>query len=185
MLSTRFFVLSLMAAALLTGAQAQAQSAARPQVRLPSGAVRSVILNNCVSCHGIDDYAFHALDRDGWQAILDGPHKQQRGVTLAATDEALLLDYLTDKFGPESVPFPRDYVAPEIADFFSNADARVFLQRTCAECHEIRVFEHRKDANGWRALVLDMRERGARLSDQNVEKLVEWLARARGINPVE
>ncbi len=165
--------------------EAKAQSAARPQVKLPDGPVRSVILKHCVSCHGIDDYAFRAMDRKGWQALLDGAHKQERGITLARRDERLLLDYLVEDFGPESVPFPRDYVAQEITEFFDNSAARVFLEGTCTECHEIRVFEHRKDVAGWRALVLDMRERGASISDQNIEKLVEWLGRTRGINPFE
>ena len=61
----------------------------------------------------------------------------------------------------------------------------MILERVCPECHELRVFDHRKDAAGWRALVLDMRERGASLSDVNLEKLVEWLGRVRGTNPVE
>jgi len=161
------------------------QSAARPEVQLPDGAVRSVLLKKCVACHGIDEYAFHALDRHGWQALLDGPHKQQRGLVLTSTDETLVLDYLVERFGPESVPFPRNYIAPEITEFFSNPEARVFLERVCTECHELRVFEHRKDMAGWRALVLDMRERGASLNDMNLEKLVEWLSRVRGLNPVE
>jgi hypothetical protein len=184
MLRNKAFLLMLVMGAMSTP-NVLAQSAARPQVRLPGGEVRSVLLKNCVSCHGIDDYAFFALDRDGWQAIIDVPHKQQRNLQLSSHDEALILDYLVDNFGPDSVPFPRNYVAREISEFFDNPEARVFLERVCAECHEIRVFDHRKDANGWRALVLDMRERGARLNDQNVEKLVEWLARVRGLNPVE
>jgi hypothetical protein len=162
-----------------------AQSAARPQVMLPEGPVRNVILKNCVSCHGIDDYAFHAMDREGWRNLIDIQHKEQRGVQVSRRDERLLLNYLTKSFGPESVPFPRNNVAREISEFFTNADARVFLERTCTECHEIRVFEHRKDANGWRALVLDMRERGASINDENIEKLVEWLGRVRGTNPTE
>jgi len=160
------------------------QSAARPQVELPEGPVRNVILRNCVACHGIDEYAFHALDRTGWKELLDVPHKQ-RGVSLSRRDERVLLDYLDKNFGTESIPFPRNYVAPEISEYFTNPEARVFLERVCTECHELRVFEHRKDAAGWRALVLDMRERGATVSDQNIEKLVEWLGRVRGTNPVE
>ncbi|MES2604998.1 MAG: hypothetical protein V4603_08675, partial [Pseudomonadota bacterium] len=162
-----------------------AQSAARPQVQLPDGPVRSVILKNCVSCHGIDDYAFHAMDRQGWQQLLDVQHKEQRGIVLSRKDERLLLGYLSENFGTESVAFPRDYVAQEISEYFDNSAARVFLEGTCTECHEIRVFEHRKDVNGWRALVLDMRERGASITDENIEKLVEWLGRVRGVNPVE
>ncbi len=163
---------------------AYGQSAARPQVELPQGAVRNVILRNCVACHGIDDYAFHALDRAGWKQLMDVPHKQ-RGVTLSGRDEKVLLNYLSDTFGTESIPFPRNYIAPAISEFFTNPEARVFLERVCTECHELRVFAHRKDAAGWRALVLDMRERGAKISALNIEKLVEWLARVRGTNPVE
>ncbi len=164
---------------------AVAQSAARPQVKLPEGPVRSVLLKNCVSCHGIDDYAFHAMDRKGWQELINTLHKEQRGVVLSRRDERILLNYLEENFGTESVPFPRNYVASEITEFFDNPQARIFLEGTCTECHELRVFEHRKDVPGWRALVLDMRERGASIADLDIEKLVEWLGRVRGTNPVE
>jgi len=30
---------------------------------------------------------------------------------------------------------------------------------------------------------LDMRQRGAKLDDEEVEKLVEWLGRVKGTNP--
>jgi hypothetical protein len=164
---------------------AVAQSAARPQVKLPEGPVRNVLLKNCISCHGIDDYAFHAMNRKGWQELIDTKHKQERGVVLSRKDERILLNYLTENFGPESVPFPRNYVASEITEFFDNPQARIFLETVCTECHELRVFDHRKDVPGWRALVLDMRERGASISDLEIEKLVEWLGRVRGTNPVE
>jgi len=177
--------LTLMAGlALLAGAgTACAQSAARPQVTLPNGPVRGVILKNCVSCHGIDDYAFRAMDRAGWQALLDTGHKQERGLKLAKADEDVLLDYLAKNFGPESVAFPRNYVAREISEYFDNTSARVFMETACGRCHDVNVFTVRKDVAGWRALVLDMRERGAKITDQNVEKLVEWLGRVRGTNP--
>jgi hypothetical protein len=117
--------------------------------------------------------------------LVDTKHKQERGVVLSRKDERILLNYLTENFGPESVPFPRNYVASEITEFFDNPQARIFLETVCTECHELRVFDHRKDVPGWRALVLDMRERGASISDLEIEKLVEWLGRVRGTNPVE
>ncbi|HTR00781.1 MAG TPA: hypothetical protein VMH83_12355, partial [Candidatus Acidoferrum sp.] len=129
-------------------------------------------------------YAFRAMDRAGWQTLIDTQHKQQRGLQLSSADETLLLDYLTQNFGAESVAFPRNYVAREISEYFDNNQARVFLEGTCGtRCHDVNVFSQRKDVAGWRALVLDMRERGAKITDQNVEKLVEWLGRVRGTNP--
>ena len=37
----------------------------RPKVERPDGPVWEVIRKNCTACHGIDDYAFYALDRAG------------------------------------------------------------------------------------------------------------------------
>src|SRR5690606_888494 len=72
-----------------------AQSAARPQVPLPEGPVRSIILKNCVSCHGIDDYAFHAMDRASWETMIDQLHPaDQRSLRISKGDKEILLDYL-------------------------------------------------------------------------------------------
>src|SRR5258707_4854999 len=66
---------------------------ARPQVTRPDGPVWQVIRKNCTSCHGIDDYAFFALDRAGWQALLEANHKGA-GVPRSEADRNTLLDWL-------------------------------------------------------------------------------------------
>src|SRR5436305_1666757 len=86
---------------------------ARPQVVRPNGPVWQVIRKNCTECHGIDDYAFYALDRDGWQALLETKHKGEGVVLsdpLSDKDRNILLDWLVSKFGPDSKPFPRTYI---------------------------------------------------------------------------
>ena len=158
------------------------ETSARPHVELPDEPVRSAIFKNCSACHGIDYYAYNALDKSGWQQLLEMKHKQPRSA-IAPEDEAVLLGYLVENFGPETVPFPREYVPPEITEFFSDQDARVFLEDNCADCHRIRVFGQRNTAAKWRDLVLEMRENGAELSDENLERLVEWLGRTRGLDP--
>ena len=40
----------------------------------------------------------------------------------------------------------------------------------------------RATVQAWRVTLVDMRERGAQLSDQELEQLVEWLARVWGTN---
>jgi len=57
-----FAVIAALMAGKSVGAQL-APRATRPQVVPPQGAVRQVIFKNCTSCHGIDDYAYNALDR--------------------------------------------------------------------------------------------------------------------------
>ena len=154
----------------------------RPQVTPPQGPARQVIFTYCTTCHGIDDYAYNALDRAGWDAHLTAKH---RGMDVPLPDEARahLLDWLAERFGPTTKPFPRAYVPPEVTTFFSDAQAEALLKRACSECHELdRVNGARFSPERWRVVALDMRERGAKLEDQELERLVEWLGRTRGTN---
>src|SRR4051812_40318465 len=103
-----------------TPAAAQ-RGATRPRVLMPDGPVRQVIRKNCTACHGIDDYAFFSLDRAGWDKLLDSKHKTG-DVQLSNQDRSLLLDWIVSKFGPDTKPFPRTYIAPEITTFFSDPE---------------------------------------------------------------
>jgi len=154
----------------------------RPQVTPPQGPPRQVLFKYCTTCHGIDDYAYNALDRAGWDAHLTTKHRGL-DVVLPAADRAILLDWLAERFGPTTKPFPRAYVAREVTTFFSDADADTLLKRACTACHAIeRVNDARFSPDRWRALTVDMRERGARLEDEELERLVEWLGRTKGTN---
>jgi hypothetical protein len=155
---------------------------ARPQVLRPDGPVWEVIRENCISCHGIDDYAFFALDKAGWQKVLENKHRDL-GIVLSDLDRNVLLDWLVSKFGPDTKPFPRTYVPQEITEFFSDPEANRLIDRVCTKCHaRDRVDKARNAEERWRAITLDMRERGAQISDQEVEQIVEWLGRVRGTN---
>jgi mono/diheme cytochrome c family protein len=179
-------VAAVIAAAALTTAPLAAQfggKATRPQVETPKGPVRQVILKNCSSCHGIDDYAYNALDRDGWNALIETKHRNLN-VSISDKDRGLLLDWVVAKFGPDSKPFPRAYVPPEITTFFSDAEAQALIGRACTTCHTVdRVNEARFSPDRWRVVTVDMRERGARITDEELERLVEWLGRVKGTNP--
>jgi hypothetical protein len=156
--------------------------AARPQVVPPKGPPRQVIFTYCTSCHGIDDYAYHARDRAGWDALLTAKH-DGLNVPLPAEARGILLGWLAERFGPTTKPFPRTYVAREITTFFSDAEGDAMLKRACTSCHAVdRVNTARYTADRWRVVTVDMRERGARLEDEELERLVEWLGRTRGTN---
>jgi cytochrome c553 len=142
-----------------------------------------VIFKSCTSCHGIDDYAYNALDRAGWSALIDSKHKDLP-VTLAGKDRELLLEWVVAKFGPDSRPFPRAYIPPEITTYFTDAEATTLVSRACSTCHGVdRVNDARNSPDRWRVVSLDMRQRGAKLTDEELEKLVEWLGRTKGTNP--
>ena len=155
----------------------------RPQVETPKGPVRQVILKNCSSCHGIDDYAYNALDRTGWNALIETKHKGLN-VPVSDKDRDLLLDWVAAKFGPDSKPFPRAYVPPDITTFFSDSEAQALVARACTSCHVVdRVNDARFSPDRWRVVTVDMRERGAKITDEELERLVEWLGRVKGTNP--
>src|SRR5688572_24942550 len=98
-----------------TPVSAQNNRATRPKVDRPDGAVWQVIRKNCTACHGIDDYAFYAMDRAGWQGLIESKHRTGPGAgataPLAEADWNLILTWLVGTFGPDTKPFPRDYVA--------------------------------------------------------------------------
>ena len=154
----------------------------RPKVQRPDGPVWDVVRKNCIQCHGIDDYAFYAQDRSAWQKLIASKHKTGEA-NLSEADQNILLDWLAAKFGADTKPFPRTYIPPEITSFFSDPEARRLLNRACTSCHGLeRVELLRNPEEAWRVLLVDMRERGAKLSDEELERLVEWLARVWGTN---
>jgi hypothetical protein len=157
-----------------------------PDVPLPEGTIRNILLDNCTSCHGIDDYAFFALDSAEWESLLAEKHVGDSRIETSDEEKAILLQYLSSNFGSDSIPFPRDYVPPEITEFFNNADARIFMEVRCISCHSLDpIMSNRRSPEGWRVLLVNERERGAKLNDEELERLAEWLGRARGINLFE
>ena len=178
-------VLCLLVVATASPAFAQfGNKATRPSVQPPKGAVRQVILKHCTMCHGIDDYAYNALDRAGWVALLDAKHDGRFASLLMPPDRDVLLDWLVVRFGPNTRPFPRGYVPPDITTYYSDAEAQALTARACTTCHAIgRVDDARFSPDRWRVVTVDMRERGAKLTDEELEKLVEWLGRTKGTNP--
>jgi len=151
-------------------------------IALMLSALFTTIRNNCTECHGIDDYAFFALDRAGWQKLIANKH-QGGEANLSDADRNLLLDYLVSKLGPETKPFPRSYVPPVITTFFSDPEAYRLRNQACTRCHGLdRESSSRKAEEAWRVTVVDMRERGARIGDEDIEWLVEWLTRVWGTN---
>lgn len=158
------------------------RGATRPRVQMPQGPVREIIRKNCTACHGIDDYAFFSLDRDGWEKLIQTKHKPG-DLSIPDKDRGPLLDWIVSNFGPNKKPFPRTYIAPEITTFFSDPEANRLLDRACTKCHDIdRINKERRTEEGWRVLAVDMRERGAQLTDEELERLVEWLGRVKGTN---
>ncbi len=153
----------------------------RPEVGLPDGPARQVILRSCTECHGIDDYAYNSLDRAGWHSLVDA--MVEKGAVIADGDRTILLDWLLTEFGPDSTPFPREYVVvPVESELFANdAAANDYLGVTCGACHSLdRVETAQFNEARWKTVITDMRRRGATVAEENVDDLVAFLTRTRG-----
>ena len=66
----------------------------------------------------------------------------------------------------------------------TDPEAFRLMERACTVCHSMdRIEDARFSLDGWRVVLVNMREQGAVITDEELETLVEWLSRTRGINP--
>jgi hypothetical protein len=157
----------------------------RPLVDLPRGPVRQVILDSCTACHGIDDYAYYAMDRSGWQKLIEA--MKEKGAVISDEKETILLDWLVAQFGPDSKPFPRARADGPILNFGGgdtaarDAAAKTLVERVCKTCHTLERIEVAKyTENKWREIVTEMKSKGAQLDDADVVPLATYLAKTYG-----
>ena len=166
----------------VAGQNRRAQS--RPIVELPGGAVRQGILDSCTTCHGIDDYAYLALDRQGWQKVVDS--MKEKGAVISDSNLSLLLDWLVTKFGPDSKPYPKIRTRPILTfgDVAArDAAAKQFPAFVCRTCRTLeRVDTARFTEQEWRDILTDMKGKGADIADEDIPPLVEYFTRNYGKN---
>ena len=182
------WVMAIVATVLVIPAAAQNRRGRnRPLVDLPRGAVRQVILNDCTACHGIDDYAYYAMDRDGWQKLIES--MKQKGAVVSDEDQSILLDWLVTKFGPDSKPFPRAKAEGPVLNFGGgdaaarDAVAKRLVDSVCRTCHTLERIEVAKyTEDKWRDIVTDMKTKGAQLDNADVAPLAAYLAKTYGVN---
>ena len=169
----------------MPGAAQNRRAQGRPVVDLPRGPVRQVILDSCTACHGIDDYAFYAIDRAGWQKIVD--RMKTKGALISDENQTILLDWLSTKFGPDTKPFPRARPeGPALASFTGDQAAKDNLAQqvvksVCSTCHTLERVETSKfTQEKWRDVVTDMKTKGARIEDADIVPLADYLTRTYG-----
>jgi cytochrome c5 len=172
-------------AAGLANAQINNARPRRPEVKLPDGPVRQVILHSCTACHGIDEYGYYAMSRDAWGRLVDrmkvAKSGNVEGAVISDADRDILLDWLVAEFGPNAKPFARKYVIPKLTaeDLLSDAEGQGLLGRACASCHastgELRRAKLSEEQ--WRETLVGKIAKGAELRIDEVDPLIEWLTR--------
>jgi hypothetical protein len=157
----------------------------RPQVTLPEGPVRQIILRSCSACHGIDEYGYYAMTRQSWRDLIERmkvtPSGLVPGAEISDQDTEILLDWLVENFGPDATPFRRQYVVREVTDEnrLSDEEAMAQLEAACGGCHSplVPTLAADLDEDGWRETLTGKIATGTRLLVDEVDPLVEWLTR--------
>ena len=161
----------------------------RPEVTLPEGPVRQIILSRCAACHGIDEYGYYAMTRENWSALIERMKTTKSGLIegtdITSDEQEVLLDWLVAEFGPDAEPFERQYVVREITDETRLTDdgAAAQLERSCAGCHSPvePVLSAELDEEQWRATLTRKIATGTPILLDEVDPLIDWIQR-RGPN---
>ena len=135
--------------------------------QLPEGPGKAIVVSKCDGCHGLDTTVTRKLDRDGWDSVIT--RMVERGASVSEAEQKTVVDYLVTHFGPEKKPQ---------SDPAADQTAKRYLEGVCASCHNSDlIVSHRATKAGWLDTVKEMNDRGAGLSEADVELLAEYLAR--------
>ena len=131
---------------------------------LPAGAGADVLKQRCVSCHESDIITSQKLSLTGWTRSVD---KMVRwGAQITPAEREVLHPYLAASFGPK----------PAAAHATSDAGAASY-KRACNTCHEADIIEQQKlSRTGWTRSVEKMMRWGARITADDKEPLIDYLA---------
>jgi len=67
--------------------------------------------------------------------------------------------------------------SPVLAQQLPDGPGREILETQCTTCHKLEIIvDKRNDAKEWRRLVMEMIDRGAEITDEQVPVVVDYLA---------
>lgn len=146
----------LAAAVVCTVAVALAGDAAA----LPEGKGKLAVATACVSCHDLSVVTDKRMSRQDWDASVNT--MVDRGLSLSKEQASKIVAYLTRNFGP--------------ADGGGGLVVEI-----CSTCHELeRIREQHWTKDEWREETKGMISEGAAVSDEDVDLILNYLARNFG-----
>lgn len=118
------------------------------------------ILNaSCSGCHDLRPVQTSAKSRDEWNDTVQ--NMLQKGADVSDADLPVLLDYLTESYGPIPDGAGKDIVL-----------------NVCTQCHDLkRIKTGRRSPEEWKETLDSMRNEGAMLSDEDYATVLGYLAR--------
>jgi cytochrome c5 len=163
----------------------------KPAVELPDGDGKAIATQFCQDCHKLTNVAKARKAPDEWhdtvQLMMD------RGARLPRDKFDTLVLYLAKNFGPQTTA-PAAETSPAAAPSSDSSavmavqppkpvelpegEGKAIATEFCHDCHKLtNLTKAHKDRDEWRDTVQLMMDRGARLPQDKVDTLVEYLAK--------
>jgi len=169
-------------------------SPAKPVVELPEGDGKAIAAEFCQDCHKLTIVTKAKKDSDDWhdtvQLMMD------RGARLPQDKFDTLVEYLAKNFGPQTgalaagptpaaarlpdSPAATPAQTPKVVAL-PEGDGKAIATEFCQDCHKLtNLTKARKAPDDWRDAVQTMMDRGARIPQDKVDTLVDYLAKNFG-----
>ena len=180
---------SLYAATIQNGATpASATPSQAKQVELPEGEGKAIATEYCKDCHALTNVTKAQKSLDEWRKYVQS--LMDRGGRLPQDKVETLVQYLAKNFGPQGAT-PSSMTSPAGAPSAARSQAnkvelperggKAIGTEYCQDCHALtNVTRAQKSLDEWRDTVQMMLDRGARLPQDQVETLVQYLAKNFG-----
>jgi cytochrome c5 len=176
---------------------AAAPAAAAKPVELPEGDGKAIATEYCQMCHKLTNLTKAHKDLDDWkdtiQTMID------RGASIPDDKVDTLAQYLAKNFGPKSAapaaaapaaapatstpsPDPAASSAPANAAVeLPDGDGKAIATENCQACHKLtNLTKAHKSLDDWRDTVQTMIDRGANVPADQIDTLVQYLAKNFG-----
>jgi cytochrome c5 len=156
----------------------------RKKTELPEGDGKAIAEKSCQACHELSNITHASKSLDDWRdtvrIMLDN------GADVPADKVDTLIQYLAKNFGPKSdAPPTGGQTAAGSATAkpgeLPDGDGKEIATNSCQSCHKLtNLTSAHKNLQEWRDTVQLMMDRGAEIAPDNVEILVNYLAKNFG-----
>jgi cytochrome c5 len=147
-------------------------SMAVPQ-ELPEGEGKRLLKERCTTCHDLQPVVSLKQSEGLWKELL--VKMRGYGAQLDDKEVAVVTEYLTKHFGPESSAESAKKESPE------EKTAKRLIEGICSSCHDVGLVRTTSATKAeWREIVMRMNGLDAGVSLRDVDVLVEYLASKYG-----
>jgi mono/diheme cytochrome c family protein len=130
---------------------------------LPEGDAKQLVATACTTCHTLDPVTAKKRTREEWQSFV--ANMIQRGAHLTNEQASSVVSYLAFNFGKKD-------------------RARDLFEDSCSSCHSLaRIRDYSYTKEEWREETKGMISEGTVLTDEELDLLLNYLAKNFGPRP--